>query len=107
MDDSDPSELVYGMVGRPWINEVPPDVRTAEQFRAFNQPGHIKVAFNIRTIDQGKQNTLISTETRILGNDKLAQTRFARYWRVIYPGSSIIRRIWLNAIINKAKKSEQ
>ena len=107
LDDSNPYELVYGVVGRPWTNDAPPDVRTAEQFKAFNPPGHIKVAFNIRTVDQGSGNTLISTETRILGNDKQAQTHFARYWRVIYPGSSIIRRVWLSAIIRKAEKPDQ
>lgn len=102
LDDSNPNELVYGMAGRPWIEEAPPDVHTPEQFRAFNRPGHIRVAFNIRIADQGDQGVLISTETRILGNDKYAQKLFARYWRLIYPGSSIIRRVWLDAIIAKA-----
>lgn len=103
LDDSDPGERVYGMVGKPWDEDMSLGVRNADQFNAFNTPGNIKVAFNFKIEDKGKQGTLISTETRNLGNDEPARRIFARYWRVIYPGSSIIRRVWLNAIIRKAK----
>jgi hypothetical protein len=104
LDDSNPSERVYGMAGQPWTETMPADVLTAEHFMAFSQPGHIRVAFNFRVVDKGEQGVLISTETRALGNDLEAQKTFARYWRVIYPGSSIIRRVWLNAIIDRAKR---
>ncbi len=109
LDDSNPGEKVYGIVDNPseeeGEDEEVPEVRTAKQFLAFNKPGHFKAAFNFRIKDKGDQGVLISTETRILGNDSSAQKLFARYWRVIYPGSSIIRRVWLEAIINKAKRS--
>jgi hypothetical protein len=104
LDVSDPAELVYGMVGRPWTNEAPPPVSTPEQFLAFDQPGHIRVAFNIRTIDEGGGIFRVSTETRTLGNDDSARRLFSRYWRLIYPGSAIIRRVWLDAIISRAER---
>jgi hypothetical protein len=107
LDVSDPSEVVYGMVGRPWTNEAPPPVATAEEFLAFAQPGHIKVAFNIRVSDEGGGVSRVSTETRTLGNDAGAQRVFARYWRIIYPGSAIIRRVWLDAIVSKAEAPEE
>jgi hypothetical protein len=31
------------------------------------------------------------------------ESKFARYWRVIYPRSVLIRRMWLRAIARKAK----
>jgi hypothetical protein len=104
LDVSDPSELVYGMVGRPWVNELPPAIATPEQFLAFDEPGHIRVAFDIRVRDEGEGVFRISTETRTLGNDEGAQRLFARYWRLIYPGSAIIRQVWLDAIIARASR---
>lgn len=105
LDDSNPRDRVYAMVGIPWDEEIAWEVRTAEQFNAFKKPGFIKIAFNFRIEDKGEKGVLISTETRSLGNDSQAQKIFARYWRVIYPGSSIIRRVWLGAIIDNAKQN--
>ena len=45
----------------------------------------------------------ISTETRIYANSEAALRRFAIYWRVIHPGSDIIRRMWLRAIKQRAE----
>jgi hypothetical protein len=105
LDTSDPTELVYGMAGRPWVNQVPPPVHTPEDFLAFQQPGHIRVAFNLRVRDEGDGWCVVSTETRTLGNDDEARRVFARYWRLIYPGSAIIRRVWLDAIIARASQA--
>jgi hypothetical protein len=104
LDVEDPTEVVYGMVGRPWTQEPPPPVTTPEQFLTFHEPGHIKVAFDIRVVDEGGGVCRVSTETRTLGNDPEARRLFGRYWRLIYPGSSIIRRVWLDAIIARAER---
>jgi hypothetical protein len=44
----------------------------------------------------------VSTETRVFATSPAARRRFAAYWRVIYPGSAIIRRSWLRAIRHRA-----
>jgi hypothetical protein len=103
LDVSNPREIVYGMVGRPWTNERPPRVSTAEGFQAFHTPGHIRVAFDIHIVDLGEGRVRVSTETRTLGNDDASRRVFARYWRLIYPGSAIIRGVWLEAIASKAR----
>jgi hypothetical protein len=105
LDQDWPGEVVYGMVGRPWTEARPPDVRTPDEFRAFRAPGHIKVAFNIRWMDAGGGYTRITTETRCTGTDDGARRVFARYWRLIYPGSATIRRVWLDAIVATAERS--
>jgi len=46
---------------------------------------------------------LLTTETRIYATDASSRRAFARYWRVIYPGSSLIRRMWLRAIKKTAE----
>ena len=104
LDLSDPREIVYGMVGQPWTNQRPPRVSTADEFQAFAAPGQIRVAFNIRVVDEGQGRVRLSTETRTLGNDAEARRLFARYWRIIYPGSAIIRRVWLDAIAARASQ---
>jgi hypothetical protein len=104
LDVSNRDELVFGMVGRPWIEEPPPRVQSADQFLAFSSPGHVRVAFDFRIVDEGAGVVRISTETRILGNDAAARRVFARYWRLVYPGSAIIRRVWLDAIVARAER---
>jgi hypothetical protein len=37
--------------------------------------------------------------------DDSARRKFARYWRVIYPGSALIRRMWLRAIKLRAERT--
>jgi hypothetical protein len=98
------SEIVCGLVGRPWANARPPRVETPAEFIAFNTPDNVKVAFNLAWSDAGEGRTRITTETRIIGTDDHARRTFARYWRVIYPGSAIIRRAWLDAIVARAER---
>jgi hypothetical protein len=38
----------------------------------------------------------------VFASSPSARRRFAAYWRVIYPGSAIIRRMWLRAIEHRA-----
>jgi hypothetical protein len=104
LDLDGPTEIVCGLVGRPWANARPPRVETPAEFIAFNTPDNVKVAFNLAWNDAGGGRTRITTETRIVGTDDHARRTFARYWRVIYPGSAIIRRTWLDAIVARAER---
>jgi uncharacterized protein YndB with AHSA1/START domain len=47
--------------------------------------------------------SMVSTETRIHARTPRARRRFGAYWRVIYPGSALIRRMWLRAIARRAE----
>lgn len=103
LDTSDPGDLVFGMAGQPWASGPPPAVTTADQFLAFTRPGHIRVGFDMRVVDEGGGVVRVSTETRAIGNDDTARRTFARYWRLVYPGSAIIRQVWLEAIVRRAE----
>ena len=48
--------------------------------------------------------TLLTTETRVYATDAASRRAFARYWRVIYPGSSLIRMMWLRAVRQRAER---
>ncbi|HXT21641.1 MAG TPA: hypothetical protein VN923_12895, partial [Thermoanaerobaculia bacterium] len=53
--------------------------------------------------DEGGGWTRVTTETRVFATDDHARRRFAAYWRTIYPGSALIRRMWLRAIRARAE----
>jgi hypothetical protein len=57
---------------------------------------------NFRLEDEG-ETCLVSTETRVQTTDASSRRRFAMYWFVIYPGSALIRRMWLRAIKRRAE----
>ncbi len=102
LDLADPAELVYGMVG--FVHKPKPPVTTPEEFAAFTSPDGLRVAFNLRVVPEGDGVVRVSTETRCLANGEEARRTFARYWRIIYPGSAIIRRVWLDAIADRARR---
>jgi hypothetical protein len=67
-------------------------------FKTLNKPGFARAAMNFRIIPEDNGWTNVTTETRVHAVDLETQRRFARYWRVIYPGSWVIRWNWLKAI---------
>jgi hypothetical protein len=79
------------------------EARTPESFKALQQPGFAVAAMNFRIEDDGPQACTVTTETRVYATDASARRRFAPYWRVIYPGSALIRRMWLRAIARRAE----
>ncbi len=85
----------------------PPVLPTIEVFKAFNEPGYIKTTVNFRFLPLANGQTLVSTETRNYAQTPSDNRKFARYWRIIYPGSALIRRVWLDTLAKKAEQMEQ
>jgi len=95
---------------------VPPGFRpkagqslpTPEQFRSIHQPGFAMATMNFLIQDTSDGYCSVRTETRVYATDSSARRRFTLYWRMIYPGSALIRLMWLRAIKNQAEQhSEQ
>ena len=99
----DNREIVMGMVGQPWRNGPPPLLRNPADFNAFHAPASVRIAFNLLIVEDGREWSHLTTETRVQGTDAAGARTMARYWRVIYPGSGMIRRMWLNAIRDRAE----
>ena len=100
----DSIELLTVMLVKTTAKNDPPRMRTIEQFMSFQKTGYIKVALNFRIIPLENGSTLVTTETRNQGLTPEDRRTFGRYWRVIYPGSAIIRRLWLEALAKKSKR---
>jgi len=93
------SVIITNNVNQP----APPEISTLEQFTSFNKPGYIKVAVNFRFISINENETILTTETRNNGITHKDNRIFGYYWRIIYPGSAIIRRVWLDTIKKKSQ----
>jgi hypothetical protein len=92
-------EIVIGRAG---------DGRTAskltpEGFKAFHPVPLVKVVMNFHIQEVDAAHCLLTTETRVYAVGTHALRGFATYWRMIYPGSSLIRRMWLRAIRLRAE----
>jgi hypothetical protein len=73
------------------------------KFVALDKPGYAKAAMNFVIADEGNGWTRLATDTRVHATSAGVRRRFAAYWRVIYPGSSLLRRTWLSAIRKRAE----
>jgi hypothetical protein len=92
-------ELVIGTV-----IAAPRELRatiSADTFEKDLPPGVTLAAMNFVVRPDGS-GSMLTTETRVFSNSTAARRRFAAYWRVIYPGSALIRRMWLRAIERRA-----
>jgi hypothetical protein len=97
-----PREMVIGAVvvrPRRFARTMP----TADTFRHPLPPGFAIAAMNF-TVHPDGTGSLVTTETRVFANSPRARRRFAAYWRTIYPGSALIRRMWLRAIARRAER---
>jgi len=98
--DDAPRELVIGtVVKRPAGSK---GRLTEDVFRKPLPPGYAIAAMNFLITPNASGGSTVSTETRVYANSDAARRSFARYWRVIYPGSALIRRMWLRAIKRRA-----
>jgi hypothetical protein len=94
--DEAPGELVVGLIVlRPPGGRAP---LTPDFFRKPVPEGYAVAAMNFVVRAAGNNRSVVTTETRVFASGRHARRRFAAYWRTIYPGSALIRRMWLRAI---------
>jgi hypothetical protein len=79
-----------------------PEVHTLQEFADYREQGAVKMAFNFRAEDAGGGWSTVSTETRVMVQDDVSRGP-AIYWRLIVPGSGLLRREWLEGIKKRAE----
>jgi hypothetical protein len=100
--EDSPRELVIGTVVK-----APAGTRgtlTADFFRGSLPAGFAVATMNFLVTPTGTDRSIVSTETRVFASSPSARRAFATYWRLIYPGSALIRRMWLKAIKGRADR---
>lgn len=78
-------------------------VRTLQEWAAYREPGAVKMAFDFSVKDTGDGWSTITAETRVLALDDATRRGMGRYWRLIVPGSGLLRRQWLDGIKRRAE----
>lgn len=100
--DEPPRELVIGTAVHTPAGAT--DSLTPQTFLK-PPPGYAVAAMNFLVMPDGANGSIVSTETRVFANGSATRRRFAAYWRVIYPGSALIRRMWLRAVRDRALRN--
>lgn len=100
-------EMVLGQVSRPWkgvaVSAHAPT--TPEQFTGFDEPGFAKIATSLRIDPYGNDSSILTMETRVTITDDTSRRRFRRYWLLIGPFSSLIRRMALRLLATELRRS--
>lgn len=99
-------EIVVGTLVAAPPGFRPKSISTAEDFKALRAPGFAIAAMNFLVEQDGSSACIVTTETRVYATDASVRQRFTVYWRVIYPGSALIRRMWLRAIKLRAEAAQ-
>ncbi len=98
LDEIIDEELLFGRVTTSsTFSDCNPDI-SPRQFKLDSSAGIIKAAINFRTVQLEENETLVSTETRVLCSDKKTRNRFSIYWFFISPFSRLIRHFMLRQI---------
>ena len=97
-------KIVVGAVTKPWeanvvFTPLPPD-----RFRAFSEPGFVKIAWTLRADPLDATSSIFRTETRAIATDRVARGRFRRYWSFVSPGVILIRRLSLQPLRREAER---
>ena len=79
-----------------------PKVRTLQEFADYREQGAVKMAYDFNVEDAGGGWSTISAETRVVALDEVSRG-MARYWRLIVPGSGLLRLQWLEGIKKRAE----
>src|SRR5262245_30925677 len=97
-------EVVLGAVTQPWLADVvfrglPPD-----EFRDFDEPGYVKIAWTLRADPLSPTESMFRTETRVMTTDPAARRKFRWYWARFSPGIVLIRYALLRTLKAHAER---
>ena len=95
--ENPPRELVLGLIGQPWRPQGNLQRLQPEEMEAFAEPDFVKVSWGFRLTAAGS-GTLVTTATDIWATSHDAGRKFGRYWKVVGPFSSALRRSILAAV---------
>ena len=96
-------EIVVGAVTQPWLPNVVFRGLAPEEFRAFREPGYVKIIWTLRAEPVTDTASIFRTETRVTTTDPTARAKFRWYWARFSPGIILIRRLMLGPLRTDAE----
>ncbi len=103
LEEAPGQEIVLGLTGRFWTLSGALVSTQAATFRGAVPPGLARAAWSFRLVDVQSSRTQLVTETRVRCGDETTRRSFLRYWRVIAPGSGVLRRSMLSTVRRRAE----
>jgi hypothetical protein len=97
-------EIVLGVTGRFWKASAKLQPAARDVFRTGPAPGDALAAWSFQVEPAPNAHTRLTTETRVKAADVDTLLTFKRYWRLVHPGSALIRRSMLAAIAREANR---
>jgi hypothetical protein len=79
------------------------EARTLQEYAADREQGGVKIAYDFNVEEASGGWSTISAETRVVALDDVTRRGMGRYWRLIVPGSGLLRRQWLEGIKKRAE----
>lgn len=106
LHDAPGRDMVLGTIGRFWqASGGSVHLKDPAQFGAFEDPTYGRAVMDFRIELAAGGQVRLMTETRIHVPDPVARRRFRWYWFAVYPGSALIRVVWLRAIKRRAERT--
>lgn len=98
-------EIALGLVGKFWrpVIEFAP-IATADEFRAFDQPGFAKTVYDLSVRELEPRKTLLSGLMRTATTDEHARRWFRRYWTF---GVGAGAHILVGALLDSARRAAE
>lgn len=96
-------EIVFGAVTQPWDAEPTFRALPPSEFAAYDEPGWVKIVWNLAVDSTGATTSRFRSETRVVTTDADARKRFRRYWTMVEPGVRLIRRSSLRIVKDDAE----
>jgi hypothetical protein len=97
-------EIVFGGVTQPWLANPAFRALPPAEFRGFDEPGYVKIAWTLRADPIGATKSIVRTETRVATTDLRSRAKFRRYWSLVRPGTALIRRLGLRLVKTEAER---
>jgi hypothetical protein len=97
-------EIVAGAVTQPWMANVVFQPLPPDEFRAFQEPGYVKIVWTLRADPAGPSASIFRTETRVATTDATARRKFRGYWARFSAGIVLIRRVLLGQLKKEAER---
>jgi hypothetical protein len=97
-------EVVMGAVTQPWHANVVFHPLAPDEFTRFQEPGFVKIVWNLRAEPIGPRQSVFRTETRVVTTNAAARTKFRWYWARFSPGITLIRWLSLGAVRRDAER---
>jgi hypothetical protein len=102
LEQRPPDEIVLGITGKFWTLAATIVAVPVERFRDPLAPGLAQGAWNFEIRGAGGGSEL-TTETRVRCADDETRRHFTRYWRIVAPGSALIRHAILGQVRREAE----